>query len=94
MPDIDNDTLERRLAGVFSGITGRSSDDERAIDFSFHMTDWKQDLLDLADAMNRSEGISDERFEEVIRGFLIHASGHINAAAALAGIEPVKFETP
>jgi len=94
MPDIDHDTLIPRLADAFKGLTGHSSAHQRATDFCFHMADWKQDLIELAEVMNHPESVSDERFEEVILGFLIHASGHINAATKLIGHEPVEFEMP
>src|SRR5438874_1342509 len=74
------------LKRVFRRLTGAgpATKDRRTHDFIFHMTDWYGDLIRLARIMERPDGkSSDEWFDAVYGGFLIHASGHLLAATKL-----------
>ena len=73
---------------------GPASQDQRTHDFVFHMTDWYSDLIRLAKLMEHPERWSDREWNEVVYGFVIHVSGHLAAAAHIAGIEPIQFHVP
>jgi hypothetical protein len=73
---------------------GPAGEDERTRDFCFHMTDWANDLEALHRLLEHPEQFTSDQVFDVVYGFLIHASGHIAAAAKLAGVKPVEFEIP
>ena len=88
--------LIKRLENFYRkwcGGTGKR--DEPAIrDFAFHMTDWIEDLRALHELFGNPDAVTPEQFNEVVFGFLTHASGHILAASELAEVKPVKFKMP
>lgn len=95
----DNDATvayQQFLERFFRGLTatGSSEEDLRTADFCFHMTDWLDDLRALSRLTERPGEADEEEWFRVVHGFLIHASGHIAAAAKLAQIEPVQFDVP
>lgn len=73
---------------------GPASEDARTYDFVFHMTDWYEDLVRLADAMQEPGDKSSAEWREAVIGFVVHASGHLLAATELTRFEPVKFDIP
>jgi hypothetical protein len=89
--------IESALEKVFRhhrSEAGPASEDIRTHDFIFHMTDWHDDLMKLANLMEHPEGKSAAQWREAVIGFLIHASGHVLAATELTRFEPVKFDIP
>lgn len=73
---------------------GPKDTDPRTADFCFHMTDWVDDLRALHSLYERPHAATTEEWQEALSAFLLHASGHILAAAKLSGHEPVDFHTP
>jgi hypothetical protein len=58
-------------------------------DFSFHMTDWLDDLQRLCRLYDHPEETTREEAEDAVFGFLIHAVPHLMAASRLlVGKEP------
>ena len=73
---------------------GPTGEDRQTADFVFQMSDWRDDLLALADLMKNPSGKSARQWNEAVASFLIHASGHVAAASRLAGFEPIEFNLP
>jgi hypothetical protein len=65
---------------------------DNKLDFVFHMTDWIDDLQELADLYKKPESKSSREVFDVVYGFLSHAMSHIHAAAKLIDIKPVRFD--
>jgi hypothetical protein len=57
--------------------------DRRTADFVFHMTDWKADLMALAELYAHPDAHTQKDWNEGVFGFLIHAVSHLMAAAKL-----------
>lgn len=85
--------LERMFRDHNEGA-GPMDQDGRTHDFVFHMVDWYDDLMRLAKVMKNPETASDDKWSDAVNRFLIHVSGHVAAAAKIAGHEPVDFELP
>ena len=92
----DERLISERLERVYRDLTGAGprAADERTRDFCFHMTDWAADLRSLGALFNRPGQAGDVEWAAAVYGFLAHASGHLAAAAGLAGVEPIAFEIP
>lgn len=59
---------------------------EQAKEFSFHMTDWLQDMEDLRAAFESIREVDDEFLFSVVLRFLLHTPAHIvSAASAMTG---------
>jgi hypothetical protein len=88
--------LTKGLERCFRQLCGGRAigQDARTRDFCFHMTDWIQDLRALHDLFENPEAASPAQWDKVVSAFLIHASGHVTAAAKLAGFQPVEFDLP
>lgn len=71
---------------------GPASQDQRTRDFVFHLSDCIEDIQKAAVAL--STPAKSDAFKDAINGLLIHASGHVNAAAEIAGWEPIAFDKP
>lgn len=62
---------------------------EQATEFSFHMTDWLQDLEDLRFAFEAISNVDDDALFSVVLKFLLHAPVHVvSAAATMTGETP------
>jgi len=84
--------LRTKLRQVFTSL---NDEEEGAGEFVFHMLDWKDDLDALIDLYENPDDHSVNRAEAAIQAFLIHAVGHLNAAARLAlGYTPDPFAPP
>jgi hypothetical protein len=59
-------------------------------DIGFHMADWLDDYEKLGQVFDVSTELSTEQIQEIVSGFLIHASNHIAAAKKLAGFGPME----
>ena len=59
-------------------------------DIGFHMADWLDDYEQLGRVFDMSQNLSNEEIQEIVGGFLIHASHHIAAAHKLAGYGPME----
>jgi hypothetical protein len=97
MTEAQERKVSAALEKAFRELTadaGPASKDRRTRDFVFHMTDWYSDLMRLARLMEHPDGKSDEGWAKAVLGFLIHASGHVNAAAKIAEVEPIEFDLP
>ncbi len=55
---------------------------EQAREFSFHMTDWLQDMEDLRRAYKSIHDVDDEYLFSVVLGFLLHVPAHVVSAAS------------
>jgi hypothetical protein len=80
------DRLEKLLRKVFDRLQDVEeplSHDEMQRDFVFHMTDWRQDLEQLASLYRSPEDYSPREASRVIAGFLYHAIPHLKAAGRL-----------
>lgn len=86
-----NPLLIKRLERFYRDWCEGRADAASAHEFTFHMTDWTGDLQALYELFENPEAVSAEQFEQVLYGFLIHASGHILAAAEMVDVEPVRF---
>ena len=82
--------LEQLLSRVFEGAREGLREDldpdeyeKRKHDFIFHMTDWKDDLGQLAALFHRPDLRDEEAASALLIGFLYHAVPHLNAAARL-----------
>lgn len=83
----DAKLIDEALARVFQNLedkAGSMERDQRTRDFVFHMTDWKDDLLALADLYRNPSGASQKTWNSTVEAFLIHALGHLLAAAQLS----------
>jgi len=52
-------------------------------DFVFHMSDWEEDVRALAKLYERPEEFSKSEAEQIVAGFLYHATAHVMEAARL-----------
>ena len=79
--------IRRRIAAAFadSGLEPKVVDD-----IAFHMTDWKENLDEVAELYNEAGQLSDERIRKIIIEFLAHVPNHVAAAKKLAGLGPVE----
>jgi hypothetical protein len=57
--------------------------EQRRHDFVFHMTDWKDDLLRLADWIRSPQTLDEENASAQWVGFLYHVIPHLNSAGRL-----------
>jgi len=78
--------LRRLLASIYNNY--QKLDDPAANkvcrhDFVFHMTDWEEDLRALAELYEHPEGFSRSDAEQIVAGFLYHATAHVLEAARL-----------
>ena len=96
-----SDAQERKIVAALERIfrdhnsgTGPMDKDPRTYDFVFHMVDWYDDLRRLAKVMKDPETADNKQWSDAVYGFLIHVSGHVAAAAKIAGHKPIEFELP
>src|SRR5438874_11811818 len=85
-----NERQERSVARAlervfrhFNSDAGPVHKDRRTYDFVFHMTDWYGDLVRLAELYEHPQKHRQEAWNDAVGGFLIHAVGHLMAAAKL-----------
>lgn len=81
-----NPKLRRLLDAVypeFQKLDDPAADAKCRWDFVFHMTDWADDLDQLAALYRSPEQFSRRESEQVVSGFLMHATAHIMEAARL-----------
>ncbi|HYE62395.1 MAG TPA: hypothetical protein VD997_10390 [Phycisphaerales bacterium] len=73
--------LQGKIFNTFmrAGSPWTSLDAEAVDELAFHLTDWLADLEKLVTLYN-SERWDPEQAEDIILGFLIHASNHVPAA--------------
>lgn len=96
-----SESHQRRIVAALERIfrdrgegAGSIEEDARTHDFVFHLVDWYDDLVRFAKVMKNPDGADDEERSESVLRFLIHASGHVAAAARIAGHEPIEFKLP
>jgi hypothetical protein len=63
---------------------------EVAEDIAFHMTDWKEDLLELMHLYESPAQLSNDQIQEIVIKFLAHVPNHLAAARKLAGLGPIE----
>lgn len=62
----------------------------KAKDIAFHMTDWTDDIQELAGIFSDIDRIDNEQLTSFILRFLAHVPNHLNAAKKLSGIGMVE----
>ena len=90
-----DEQIRQALERVFRDVredSGSPDPDLHTRDFVFHMVDWREDLLALADLYRDPQGRSSAEWDRAVNGFLINATGHLLAAARLTGYVPVQFD--
>ena len=76
--------LEELLGQVFDSFQDvGNSHDQRREEFVFHMTDWQDDLRELAELYQHPTIFSREQACKSVSAFLYHAVGHLSAASRL-----------
>jgi hypothetical protein len=82
--------LEHLLGKIFDGAREGLREslapqeyEKRKQDFVFHLTDWADDLQQLADLFNRPNRQDEESASALVIGFLYHLIPHLNAAGRL-----------
>src|SRR5262249_982342 len=78
--------LEQLLAKIYhryQRLDGAEKNRKGKQDFLFHMTDWVNDLQELAELYQHPERFDKGKAGEVVSGFLYHAVAHLRAAAKL-----------
>jgi hypothetical protein len=78
--------LRRLLDAIYpelQSLDDRAADTKCRWDFVFHMTDWIADLQQLAKLYEHPGEFSRKEAEDVVMGFLYHATAHIMEAARL-----------
>lgn len=79
--------IGEKIAAAFADL-GLAS--EVANDIAFHMTDWEEDLRELAALYERIEQSSQEQIRKGIIRFLAHVPNHVAAAKKLVGLGPIE----
>lgn len=59
-------------------------------DIAFHMTDWKEDLVELVNLYDSPGELSNDQIQHLIIKFLAHVPNHIAAARKLIGLGPIE----
>ena len=78
---VDARELRARLERIIIEEVGGSS--EQAAEFSFHMTDWLDDLEALWESYESIHEVDDEKLYTVVLDVLIHAPAHVVRAATI-----------
>jgi hypothetical protein len=79
-------TVDQVLARAFDSFREAKNKKEHAkkkADFVFHMTDWMSDLEKLYRLYHHPNEIEKKASNQIVFGFVLHATGHLNAAARL-----------
>jgi hypothetical protein len=84
---LDNQLVKERIAEAFSALGLKS---EVADDIAFHLTDWRENLEDLARVYEQADVMGDDQIQSVIIDFLAHVPSHVVAAMKLAGLGPIE----
>jgi hypothetical protein len=82
--------IRRMLERTFRDL-GNSGTKPTTKDFVFHMTDWEDDLRLLAALYAAPDEYDADAWRRGVGGFLLHAVGHLLAAARLNGSVPDPF---
>lgn len=88
--DLIRDALKRVFRDCYDDAASPQSD-ARTSDFVFHMLDWQDDLQALAGLYKNPPEPSSPKWDRAVNGFLLHAVGHLIAAARLSGWVPDPF---
>lgn len=86
IPDAQAPKIAAALEKVYRhyhGQAGPRGKDRRTHDFIFHMTDWYEDLIRLSQIYLNPGKHSQREWNSSVYGFLIHAVGHLLAAAEI-----------
>jgi hypothetical protein len=59
-------------------------------DIAFHMTDWKENLLELMHVYESPGQLSNDEIRDIIIKFLAHVPNHLAAAKKLVGLGPIE----
>lgn len=81
--DEKRDGLRDLLKAVLAAKKGRKVSARTEFDFVFHMTDWVDDLVNLAQLYRSPDRYSAADARRIVDGLLIHGVGHIVEAARL-----------
>jgi hypothetical protein len=75
--------LLNAIYAEFQKLDDPAADAQCRWDFVFHMTDWARDLRQIAALYEHPEKFSHTEAEDIVSGFLYHATAHIMEAARL-----------
>ncbi len=78
--------LRRLLASIYNHyqkLDDPAANKDCRRDFVFHMSDWEEDLRALVELYERPGGFSKSDAEQIVAGFLYHATAHVMEAARL-----------
>ena len=59
-------------------------------DIAFHMTDWKENLLELVHLYDSPGKLSNDQIQDIVIKFLAHVPNHLAAAKKLVGLGPIE----
>ena len=79
--------VNMKLTGVLAALVDNEA---VAKEIAFHITDWKENLVDLVEIYDLEERLSNEQIEQIIIRFLAHVPNHVAAAKKLIGLGPVE----
>ena len=81
---------DRVRAAIVTALTASGDLPTEVVDdIAFHMTDWLDDLRELAQFYEAPEGLSPSQVDDLLGRFLVHAPNHLAAAVKLYTGEPV-----
>lgn len=80
-PKLDTKKLRKRLEIIAVERIGLS--EAESVEFSFHMTDWMDDMQDLSETIRSGEDADNGKLYNSMLRFLLHAPAHIVAAATM-----------
>lgn len=82
-PRMPSKQLRRMLAAVYNAyqkLDDRAGNAQCREDFVFHMSDWEEDLEQLAALYKNPQKFDKDTAEAIVYGFVIHVSYHLAAA--------------
>jgi hypothetical protein len=77
-----------KIAEAFAEFENLSP--EVVADIAFHMTDWKENLLDMVQLYEHAGELSNDQVQNMVIVFLAHVPNHVAAAKKLAGLGPIE----
>ena len=86
MSDIENKKIAKRIEEACIDLGLNKKD---AWDVGFHMTDWIEDQIALAELYRNIETANNDDIQSVLMRYLAHVSEHVAAAKKLIGVGSV-----
>ena len=82
-----SERVKERIATAFSEF---ELEPRVVEDIAFHMTDWKENLEDIARLYEKPDQLTDDQIRDVVLHFLAHVPNHVAAAKKLVGLGPIE----